>query len=66
MSERYEKGIQEMRAHLGVLADTYVARIREISPLFAKVNVEFAFGDLYGHESSVDQKTREQIGRAHV
>lgn len=60
MSDRYEKGIKSMREHLGVKADEYVQAIRDIAPLFAKVNVEFAFGDLYGDENSVlDQKTRE-------
>ena len=62
MSEdRYEKGIEEMRRHLGVLADGYVESIREVSPLFAKVNVEFAFGDIYGHESTLDERTRELV-----
>ena len=60
MSDRYKKGIESMRQHLGPKADKYVEAIREIAPLFATVNVEFAFGDLYGDESSVlDQKTRE-------
>ncbi len=57
--DRYEKGLTVMREHLGEVADQYVETIREISPLFARVNVEFAFGDLYGHESTLDQKTRE-------
>lgn len=60
MTDRYEKGIEEMRRHLGPDADKYVAAIREVAPLFAKVNVEFAFGDIYGNEDSVvDQKTKE-------
>ena len=50
-----------MRRHLGVLADSYVESIREVSPLFAKVNVEFAFGDIYGHESTLDERTRELV-----
>jgi 4-carboxymuconolactone decarboxylase len=38
-----------MRKHLGPpKADEYVAAIKDIALLFAKVNVEFAFGDLYG------------------
>ena len=60
MTDRYKKGIESMRKHLGPKADAYVEAIREIAPLFAKVNVECAFGDLYGDENSVlDQKTRE-------
>jgi len=58
--DRYEKGIKVMREHLGPKADEYVEAIREVAPLFAKVNVEFPFGDLYGNKDSVvDQKTRE-------
>lgn len=59
-TERYKKGIAAMREHLGPEADTYVKAIEDVAPLFAKVNVEFAFGDLYGDENGVlDQKTRE-------
>lgn len=62
MTDRYQKGIEEMRRHLGPKADDYVKAIAEVSPLFAKVNVEFAFGDLYGDERGVlDQKTRELV-----
>lgn len=58
-SDRYEKGIQEMRRHLGPKADAYVATIRAVAPEFARVNVEFAFGDLYGNGGVLDQRTRE-------
>ncbi len=62
MSERYDKGIRVMREHLGPDADTYVEAIREVSPLFAKVNVEFAFGDIYGNKGHVlDSKTQELV-----
>lgn len=58
--DRYKKGIEEMRRHLGPEADRYVADIKAVSPLFAKINVECAFGDVYGDEDSVlDQKTKE-------
>lgn len=60
MIDRYQKGIESMRKHLGKDADKYVEKIREISPLFAKVNVEFAFGDIYDDPNSVlDQKQKE-------
>lgn len=60
MTDRYQKGIESMRKHLGPKADEYIEAIREIAPLFAKVNVEFPFGDLYGDENSVlDQRTKE-------
>ena len=58
--ERYKKGIESMRKHLGSQADQYVEAIREVAPLFAKVNVEMAFGDIYDDPKSVlDQKTKE-------
>ncbi|MCX7125574.1 MAG: carboxymuconolactone decarboxylase family protein [Gammaproteobacteria bacterium] len=60
MIDRYEKGIKVMREHLGPDADKYVETIREVAPLFAKINVECAFGDVYGDPDSVlDQKQKE-------
>ena len=58
LTDRYERGMEEMRHHLGPLADTYVERIRAIAPEFAWVNVEFPFGELYSR-SVVDARTRE-------
>ena len=59
VSERYQKGLAEMRRHLGTAeADEYIARINEISEEFAKVNVEFPFGELYPRDI-LDDKTRE-------
>lgn len=58
--DRYQKGIEQMRRQLGDKADSYIEAIREVAPLFAKVNVEFPFGDLYGDENSVlDHRTKE-------
>jgi 4-carboxymuconolactone decarboxylase len=60
MSQRYEKGMQALRRHLGPDADKYIAAIEEVAPLFAKVNVEFAYGDIYNDENRVlDDKTKE-------
>ena len=59
VSERYLKGLVEMRRHLGTPeADQYLAKINEISSEFAKVNVEFPFGELYPRDV-LDDKTRE-------
>mgnify|MGYP001212374592 FL=1 len=58
MSEKYNKGMNEMRKHFGKVADTWIASIKEISPEFAKVNVEFPFGELYTRDV-LDDKTRE-------
>lgn len=35
--------MEDIRKHLGIEADDYVESIREISPEFAKVDVEFPF-----------------------
>lgn len=61
MSDRYKKGVQVMKEHLGPDAEKYVETIKEVAPLFAQVNVEFAFGDLYGHKSTLSDKTRELV-----
>lgn len=58
-NERYEKGMQQMRKQLGPEADNYVKAIHEISPEFARINVEFPFGDLYTREQALDLRTRE-------
>lgn len=57
-SARYNKGMKEMRRHLGSAADKWISSIREIAPEFAKVNVEFPFGELYTRDV-LDDKTRE-------
>lgn len=56
--ELYEKGMEEMRRHFGPEADDHIERLREISPEFARVNVEFPFGELYTRDI-LDEKTRE-------
>ena len=55
---KYNQGMREMRRHFGPAADQWIAAIREISPEFAKVNVEFPFGELYSRDV-LDDKTRE-------
>lgn len=60
MSEdRYQKGMRVITEHLGPKAPSYIEAIREVAPKFAQVNVEFAFGDLYGDDAILDAKTRE-------
>lgn len=59
VENRYQKGMRIITEHLGPKAPSYVEAIREVAPKFAQVNVEFAFGDLYGDESVLDIKTRE-------
>ena len=43
---QYEAQMKEMRKHFENVADSWIASIREISPEFAKVNVEFPFVEL--------------------
>lgn len=57
-SALYNKGMNEMRRHLGAAADQWISSIKEIAPEFAKVNVEFPFGELYTRDV-LDDKTRE-------
>ncbi|WP_428304327.1 carboxymuconolactone decarboxylase family protein [Lacipirellula sp.] len=57
-SALYNKGMKEMRRHLGSAADKWISSIKEIAPEFAKVNVEFPFGELYTRDV-LDDKTRE-------
>jgi len=58
MTKKFNDGMKEMRKHFGKVADSWIESIREISPEFAKVNVEFPFGELYTR-SVLDDKTRE-------
>ncbi len=57
-SALYKKGMKEMRRHLGSAADKWISSIKEIAPEFAKVNVEFPFGELYTRDV-LDDKTRK-------
>lgn len=59
--DRYQKGLAVMKQHIGEDAEKYVEAIAEVAPQFAKVNVEFAFGDIYGSEKALDIKTSELI-----
>jgi 4-carboxymuconolactone decarboxylase len=57
--DRYKKGLEVFKRHLGDKADAYIERINKIYPKFAKINVEFPFGDLYSDTTILDDKTRE-------
>jgi 4-carboxymuconolactone decarboxylase len=56
--ELYQKGMEEMRRHFGPDADAHIQRLQDISPEFARVNVEFPFGELYTRDI-LDERTRE-------
>lgn len=58
---RYEKGLAELRRHLGDETDAYLAKLKQIYPKFERVNVEFPFGDLYSDKAVLDDRTRELV-----
>ena len=58
-TERYQKGLAVFKKHLGDDAEKYIARLATIYPKFARVNMEFPFGDLYSDDQILDSKTRE-------
>ena len=61
-STRYKKGMEALKRHLGSDAEKYITAIEEVAPLFAQVNVEFAYGDIYNDEQRVlDDKTKELV-----
>ena len=57
-SAKYIQGMQEMQKHFGHAAEKWTKAIYDIYPEFAKVNVEFPFGELYRRDV-IDDKTRE-------
>ena len=57
-SAKYIQGMQEMQKHFGYAAEKWIKAIHDIYPEFAKVNVEFPFGELYRRDV-IDDKTRE-------
>ena len=62
MNKRYDAGMEELKEHLGEDAEKYIAKLEAISPFFARVNVEFAYGDIYKETDKVlDQVTQELI-----
>lgn len=57
-SAEYQRAMDEIRKQLGPMADSYIQKIKAVSPEFAWVNVTFPFGELYTRDA-VDLKTRE-------
>ena len=59
MSERYRRGVdivQELAE--GRFEQFMTSRVAEVAPEFARIAIEFAFGDLYGREA-LDLRSRE-------
>ena len=62
MDDRYKEGLEELKSHLGGEAEKYLEKIEAISPFFARVNVEFAYGDIYRETDKVlDSVTQELL-----
>ena len=57
-SAEYQRGMNEIRKQLGPMADSYIQKIKAVSPEFAWLNVTFPFGELYTRDV-LDLKTRE-------
>jgi 4-carboxymuconolactone decarboxylase len=56
--ERYRRGISVLRALSGESIEQVTNKVAEIAPDFARMTIEFPFGDLYSR-GILDLKTRE-------
>ena len=50
MSERYRRGIDIVQQLSGSLEQFMTSRVAEVAPDFARMAIEFPFGDLYSRE----------------
>jgi 4-carboxymuconolactone decarboxylase len=57
-SNRFERGLEQLRELDGDLGDRLLASLGDIAPDFARYVVEFPFGDIYTRPG-LDLKTRE-------
>jgi 4-carboxymuconolactone decarboxylase len=58
MNERYERGLRMLKEIDGDQGDRIVAALQDIAPDFARLIVEFPFGDIYSRPG-LDLRTRE-------
>jgi len=64
MSERYRRGIDIVqRLSAGSLEEFLTSRVAEIAPDFARMAIEFPFGDLYAR-TELDFRDREIVAIA--
>lgn len=64
MSERYRRGVDiAQQLSLGSLEQFLTSRVAEVAPDFARMAIEFPFGDLYSREG-LDIQTREIVAIA--
>jgi 4-carboxymuconolactone decarboxylase len=58
MSDRYRTGVEILNRLTGGTPEHLTSRVAEIAPDFARMTIEFPFGDLYARRT-LDLKTRE-------
>lgn len=58
MNPRYLKGVEILEAVTGNPAEQLTSRVAELAPDFARMTIEFPFGDLYARDA-LDLRTRE-------
>ena len=63
--ERYRRGVEVLRRLSGEGLEQIANRVAEIAPDFARMTIEFPFGDLYSR-GVVDLRTREVAAIAAV
>ena len=58
VDDRYRRGVEILQLLSGNDAEKVTSRVAEIAPDFARMTIEFPFGDLYSR-GVLDLKTRE-------
>jgi 4-carboxymuconolactone decarboxylase len=58
MNARYLKGVEILEAVTGNPVEQLTSRVAELAPDFARMTIEFPFGDLYARDA-LDLRTRE-------
>lgn len=56
--ERYRRGVDVLQRLSGDLIEQVTNKVAEIAPDFARMTIEFPFGDLYSR-GAIDLRTRE-------
>ena len=59
-NERYQRGWAKLKEVDGVAGENVIAALHDIAPDFARLIIEFPFGDIYSRPG-LDLKTRELI-----
>jgi 4-carboxymuconolactone decarboxylase len=57
-SERYRRGWEQLKAIDGQAGERVIASLQDIAPEFARLLIEFPFGDIYSRPG-LDLKSRE-------